>query len=502
MSESHTVAFIDLGTNSVRLLIGTIEETCSFTLLRREKEIVRLGEREFGEHLLHEEAIARAVLVCQNFAKLAQTYGAEEIIIVATSATRDARNQEDLIERVRAETGLEINVISGREEARLTYLGVRSSVDFEDKSAMMIDIGGGSTEIAIGDKEDYSGLWSFQIGAMRLTSKFQKDGGKGPVRDSTYNKMRKYARTAIGASANSIKKKKWDMTFGGSGTITNLADISSKAYGSKEGTLKYTNVKKISAMLRAMPLEERKKVPGINPERADIIIAGTAILETIMEEFGISELRVTDKGVKDGMVADYLLELKECSQNGSSAREVSVEKLGKACGIDEKHAQTVVRLALELFDSARSCELHKLGEDERELLRYAAYLHDIGEFISFNNRREHSYYLIMNADLLGFNKREITIIAETVLHQHRRQNIVNPQTVLVLSSLLKLAESLDRSRNSVISSVVLQKDGKNAAVLKAVAQEDATLEKWGVETARKTFQRAFNRELRIKIKEQ
>ena len=170
MSESHTVAFIDLGTNSVRLLIGTIEETCSFTLLRREKEIVRLGEREFGEHLLHEEAIARAVLVCQNFAKLAQTYGAEEIIIVATSATRDARNQEDLIERVRAETGLEINVISGREEARLTYLGVRSSVDFEDKSAMMIDIGGGSTEIAIGDKEDYSGLWSFQIGGRGVTT--------------------------------------------------------------------------------------------------------------------------------------------------------------------------------------------------------------------------------------------------------------------------------------------------------------------------------------------
>ena len=221
-----------------------------------------------------------------------------------------------------------------------------------------------------------------------------------------------------------------------------------------------------------------------------------------MEEFGISELRTTDRGVKDGMVADYLLEMKECSQNGMSVREASVQKLGKSCGIDERHAGTVVRLALELFDTSKESGMHKLSDDERELLQYAAYLHDAGEFISFNNRREHSYYIIMNADLLGFNNREITIIAEAVLHQSKKlQSSVNPQTVLILSALLKLAESLDRSRNNVIKSASLQKDGKVSAVLKCTAEGDATLEKWGLENCRKTFQKAFNRDLRIKIKQ-
>ena len=500
MTESRNVAFIDLGTNSIRLLIGSIEEPCTFTLLRKEKEIVRLGEREFGENILREDAIDRAVMVCRQFSQLAKTYNAAEIVVVATSATREARNQEELIERVKEETGLDINVISGREEARLTYLGVRSGTDFENKTTLLIDIGGGSTEIAVGDKEDYSGLWSFQIGAMRLSHKFQKD--KEIVGDSAYNKMKKYARTSIGASASSIKKKKWETVIGGSGTILNLADMSFRAYGGKEGTIKYSNLKKMSATLRSLPLEERKKVPGIYRERADIIVGGTAILETIMEEFGISELRTTDRGVKDGMVADYLLEMKECSQNGMSVREASVQKLGKSCGIDERHAGTVVRLALELFDTSKESGMHKLSDDERELLQYAAYLHDAGEFISFNNRREHSYYIIMNADLLGFNNREITIIAEAVLHQSKKlQSSVNPQTVLILSALLKLAESLDRSRNNVIKSASLQKDGKVSAVLKCTAEGDATLEKWGLENCRKTFLKAFNRDLRIKIKQ-
>ena len=145
MTEKRNVAFIDLGTNSIRLLIGSIEEPCTFSLLRKEKEIVRLGEREFGENILREEAIERAVLVCRQFSQLAKTYNAAEIVVVATSATREARNQEELIERVREEAGLEINVISGREEARLTYLGVRSSPEFENKSTLLIDIGGGDS---------------------------------------------------------------------------------------------------------------------------------------------------------------------------------------------------------------------------------------------------------------------------------------------------------------------------------------------------------------------
>ncbi len=179
---NHVVSFINIGTNSIRMLIVRLNPNFSYTVISQEKEVVRLGEREFADSQLQPEAMDRAVLVCKKFAELSRTYGADEIIAVATSAAREARNQASLIDRLRDEAGIEVGVISGMEEARLVYLGVSSGAELSSRTALFIDIGGGGTEMAIGDRNEYTYLDSLKLGAIRLTSMFIKEGSKGPVR--------------------------------------------------------------------------------------------------------------------------------------------------------------------------------------------------------------------------------------------------------------------------------------------------------------------------------
>ena len=382
----HVVAFIDLGTNSVRLLVVRLNPNCSFTVISKEKEVIRLGEDEFIDHNLRREAMDRAVHVCAKFAELSRTYGADDIIAVATSAAREATNQDVLVERMREEAGLELGIISGKEEARLIYQGVSSGIDLGGRTALFVDIGGGSTEVIVGDQNGYSLLDSMKLGAIRVTALFLPPYHKGPVDDSAYNKMKRYARSEMIHAVKAISKRKLDLAIGSSGTIINLAETASRAYGAKAGVLKLAHLRKLTAMLRAMNLDQRRLVPGINPERADIIVGGAAILETLMEELKLEEMTISDRGALNGLLVDYLSGIEGYPHaEGMSVRDTSVLQLGRSCNIDEGHARTVTRLALELYDSAQATGLHALGKKERELLRHAAFLHDVGDFISFNN---------------------------------------------------------------------------------------------------------------------
>ncbi|WP_019177982.1 Ppx/GppA phosphatase family protein [Methanomassiliicoccus luminyensis] len=508
----HVVSFLDIGTNSVRMLVVRLNPNFSYTVLSQQKEVVRLGENEFIDHTLRRDAMDRTVHVCRKFAELSRTYGADEIIAVATSAAREAKNQAVLVERLHDEAGIDMGIISGVEEARLVYLGVSSAVELTDRTALFVDLGGGSTELAIGTQENYSYLDSLKLGAIRITGMYVEEGDReGPVDDSVYNKMRKHVRGLLVHSAHSISLSKVDMAIGSSGTVMNLADIASRTCGGKVNSLKLAHLKKVSAMLRSLPLAERRKVPGLNPERADIIVGGAAILETIMEELKIDELVVSDRGVRDGLLVDYLSKIEGYPHAGRmSVRETSVLQLGRSCNIDEPHAETVVRLALALFDSAKQAGLHSLGDKEREVLKYAAYLHDVGDFISFTNHQAHSYYIVRNADLLGFDEREIAIMANlTRYHRKKVPKKKDPemegldlraqQVIITLSAFLRLAEELDRSHTGLMRSVALKKEGKDTVLLEGAAAGDASLEIWGVESDAKAFKRAFDRDLRVDI---
>lgn len=509
----HVVSFIDLGTNSVRLLVVRLNPNFSFTVISQEKEVIRLGENAFIDHSLRREAMDRAVHVCSRFADLSRTYGADEIIAIATSAARESSNQDVLVERMRDEAGLELGIISGKEEARLIYQGVSSGIDLGTRTALFVDIGGGSTEVIVGDQSGYSFLDSMKLGAIRMTAMFLPQGHRGPVEDSVYNKMKRHARSEMVHAVKAIAKgKRYDLAVGSSGTIMNLAETALRAYGGKASTLKLAHLRKLTAMLRPMTLEQRKLVPGINPERADIILGGAAILETLMEELRVEEIAISDRGALNGLLVDYLSGIEGYPHAaGLSVRDTSVLQLGRSCNIDEDHAGTVGRLALELFDSAHAIGLHSLGRRERELLRYAAFLHDVGDFISFNNHHAHSYYIVRNADLLGFEGRELAIMANLVrYHRKRPPRHKDPtmaeldektqQKIVIMSTFLRLAETLDRSHTNLVASVQFRKGSKGAIVLEVTADSDISLEVWGVENNAKAFKLAFDRELKVQVK--
>ncbi len=508
----HVVAFIDIGTNSIRLLVVRFSQNFSYIILSQEKEVVRLGEEEFIDNVLRPEAIERAVLVCRKFAELSRLYGADEIITVATSATREAQNQAEFLERLRAEAGIEVGVISGLEEARLVYLGVSSAVHLGLKEALFIDIGGGSTEIAVGNQTECQFLDTLKLGAIRLTNMFVPDAYEGPIEKETYARMKKHVKGLINHTIGSIKKHDIELAIGSSGTVINLGEIASKEFGKRSGrtTLKHSHLKKVIDRLCYLPLKERRNVPGINPERADIIIGGAVILETFMEELDLNEILVSERSLRDGMLVNYLSQIEGYQGRTLPIRKSSVVQLGRTYGIEERHAEKVTSLAIMLFDSAKKAEMHNLGDKERELLMYASMLHDVGDFISFTGHHAHSYYIIRHGDLLGFDDREIALMANIArYHRKRPPRLKDPElqelpeksrrVVEILAMFLRLAEKLDRSHAQLVESVAFMNAANGKVILQIKSEKDIQMEMWGVEAEEKAFERAFEKGLEVKL---
>lgn len=511
--DGKVVAFIDLGTNSVRLLVVKLNPNFSYTVTSQEKEVVRLGEMEFVDNLLKPDAMGRTIQVCKNFAELARTYGASEIIAVTTSATREASNRDEFIRELRTKADIDVKVISGFEEARLTYLGVSSGVDIGEKKAVFIDIGGGSTEISIGDQFNLYYLDSFPIGAIRLTSTFVKEGWPGSVSASTYDNIVLYSKNVLLRAASVVKSHNIEAAFGSSGTIVNLAEIANKMFDGPNDRgliLRRKHLKSVVEKLCSLPLAERHKIPGINPERADIIIGGAAIIDTIMDEFDLREVIVSTRGLRDGMLEDYISKIPGFPHyQKTPIKERSVIQLGRLCNFDEKHANVVATLALQLFDSLKRMGLHNYGNGERDLLKYSAMLHDIGDFISFNNHHLHSHYIISNAEmLLGFNQQEVKLIANTArFHRKKYPNTemleeegfdaYSRRSIMALSMLLRLAENLDRSHSGLIKSAEFNGADVNSVALKITSDSQCNLEEWSLKNNVGAFHKVFGMALRI-----
>lgn len=508
----HVVSFIDIGTNSVRMMVVRLNPNLSYTVLSQEKEMVRLGAGGFDDMFLRRDAIDRTVLVCRKFVELSRYYGADEIIAVATSAAREAGNQNVLVERLREDVGVELGIISGIEEARLVFLGVASGLELADRTALMIDIGGGSTELALGTGRGHEYLDSLKLGAIRMTDLFIPRGHQGAVSEKTYAAMKKHVRGYMSQATRCIRKSHTDVAIGSSGTIVNLSEMAVRSLGGQPGTLRLSHLRKLASTIRSFTLKERRMLPGINPERADIIIGGAAVLEAIMEELRIDELRVSERGVREGLLVDYLARIEGSPHaQGKGVRETSILQLGRSCDVDEGHAATVERLSLSLFDSARSAGLHNLGDKERELLRYAAYLHDVGDFISFTNHHFHSYYIIRNADLLGFDQKEVAIMAALArYHRKKAPRRKDPElagldqktyeAVATMSAFVRLAESLDRSHGGVVEKASLKRTN-GEVILELISDGDPSLEVWGLEGAEKAFRRVFGLDLTVKLRE-
>ncbi|MBC8102465.1 MAG: Ppx/GppA family phosphatase [Cytophagales bacterium] len=522
-ADPTLLAAMDIGSNSIRMSLVRLDlATGNWSVLSQHKETVRLGQGEFaapGEYrqsLLSEDAIARGVLVLQKFAEIARGRGAGEIVAIATAALREAENRDEFTRRAASEAGVEVRVVPGIEEARLIYLGVASGVELGEKRGLFIDIGGGSTELIVGTQSEHLLLDSLKLGAIRVGNQFLS-GVTGPVPVSLYAAMQQQVRVVSTHAVRKIRATGFDLAIASSGTAQNLASIAARRAGQdpaslRNYTLKTGDLREIAAMLCKLTLEERRRVPGLNPERADIILSGAAVLQTLAEDLGVDGLQVADRSLREGVIVDALLRRQGVSASDEAGvRRRSIETLMRVLPGEEAHARQVTRLTLRLFDQAKEAGLHPYGPAERELLEYAALVHDIGVFVSHTGHHRHSYYLIRHSELAGFTDEEIEIIAN-LAYFHRKsppkkrhahyQALArdDQQMVRPLAALLRLAEGLDRSHLGLVRDVslkVVEQGTHRWLRLSLQSDSDPQLELWYVGSEKAAVEEAFGLPLEI-----
>lgn len=510
---------MDVGTNSVRMLIISLNlDDFSFSVISDRRESVRLGQDEFANSRMTPAAMDRAATVIARFCDVARGFGVDDILTVATSAVREAENQQDFLQRVRRESSLELNVVSGLEEARLVYLGVSAGAPMDGRRVLFVDVGGGSTEMIVGDRRSHDLLESLKIGTIRLANMFLGDAS-APVSDQTYAAMQDYIRGVAVHAVRNARDSRFDIAIGSSGSMVNLGEMAAAMRGEKPTSYNHypvslEDLRRVRETMCSLPIEERRKIPGIRPDRADITIAAAAIIETLMESLEIPHIYCSLYGLRQGLVVDHILRDAEGREvyMGFTPRHRSVRRLSRLCGCDRKHCEQVRRLGLQMFDQLKAMNLHTMTLEDRELLEHSAWLHDTGFFVSHADHHRHSYYIIRNGELLGFNDREKALMANMALyhrksqprrrHKNMRELDERDKTaVQKLSVLLRLAEGLDRSHLSLVQKLEFVEEGpQNGLSLLLSSRSDCQLEIWGVEPHLPLFKSAYGRRLQVKVR--
>ena len=502
------LAAIDIGTNSVHMIVVHVRPDFSFEIVDREKEMVRLGAGGLDGKQLTPEAMNAALQALSKFARLAQSHQVDEVLAVATSATREAENGGAFLRAIERKTGIRARLITGTEEARLIHLAAVYGVD-TPKPAVVIDIGGGSVEITLGSGREVEFARSFKIGVIRLTERFVDSD---PISSRDERKMAKFIGEHVDRYIEHIVEKGYDRVIGTSGTILSLGIV---ATAIDRGTVpqEVRNLRVPAKSLRRlrkdtveMDLEERMHLPGLDPRRADLMVAGAVLLDTLLRRLEADEITLCDLALREGLLLDYIHRHRRDIARVDrypDVRRRSVIELAERCAWEADHSRQVAALSLTMFDFTR--KIHGLGDREREWLDYAGLLHDIGNHISYEKHHRHSYYLTKNGDLRGFEPEEIAIIA-LVTRYHRRATPSKEhegmgqltrhqrRAVEVLSAFLRLAETLDRSRHGVIRGLEMrERIGELRIRVHAVG--DAELEVWAAHRQVRALEVALGRKV-------
>ena len=485
------LAAIDIGTNSIHMIVVRVRTDLSFEIIDREKVMVRLGAGGLDGRALTAEAMAAALQALGTFKRLAESRGVDTILAAATSATREAENGGEFLARIERDTGIRPLIITGAEEARLIHQAAVYGVDVGSGRAVVIDVGGGSVEITLGGSSIQLAQ-SFKLGVIRLTQRFVRGD---PPSERDERRMVKHIESEIERHCDQIAAIGFDRVIGTSGTILSLGVIAATAVrGAPPRELRNLRVsakqvRRLRKQVVDTDLAGRLAIPGMDPRRADLAVAGAVLLDTILRRLGAEELTLCDLALREGLVLDYIRSNKKRIARVDMIPDVrrrSTIELAERCNYAGPHAQQVARLALALFDQARP--LHRLTDREREWLEYAALMHDLGIHISYPRHHRHSYYLIKNGDLRGFEPDEIEVIA-LVARYHRRGTPKRShaeyaglpgqlrRAVRILASMLRVAESLDRSHAQVISALEMRDEGDHMVVL-VRSSGDAELEMW------------------------
>ena len=488
--QPRRIAAIDVGSNSVRQIVADVTADGVITVVDEMKEAPRLGADLDDTGLLGSQAMARAAEAIGRMATLARQLGATRVEAVATSAVRDAANAAEFVARVRQEAGLEIRVIQGEDEARLSYLSALAHFDLGAGRTVVMDIGGGSLELALAADGVLDDLVSLPFGALRLTERYLRDGSP----PKAVKRLRRDVRDGL---RDVVTRRDWRgaQVIGSGGTFTNLASI----HLARRGMLAARNVhatavprvdvEHILDALGAMTAQERREVEGLNPERADIIVAGLAVTAEVMARLESRELTVSRYGIREGLLLE-LARVKPTVADPGAARERSVREFAERCHYEEPHATQVRRLALRLFDSLGA----RLGcrPEERAALADAALLHDVGYHINYDRHHKHSYHLILHAELLGISPSEQVVIANVARYhrgappkrKHRNLGELDRSLrdqVVRLSAILRVADGLDRGHVGAVSDVRVRWLQRAIRITPTAAKDAGALrlELWG-----------------------
>jgi exopolyphosphatase/guanosine-5'-triphosphate,3'-diphosphate pyrophosphatase len=501
-------AAVDVGSNSVRMMAAEVGPGGRMEILAQDRQVTRLGSTVFRNGRIGQEA---KQFVCENLARMAQSYRKLEVVgvrAVATSAVRDAANQQDFLEKASQALGSRVELISGQEEARLIHLGVQARWAQPDKRVLMIDLGGGSAEIIASENGVLTEAFSKPLGAVRLSEVFLRTDPPTPLE---LHRMDEYIEEKLANPLRRLASRPFHRVIATSATAAALVCAVNRiprARRDEADRLRATvsQVRKFYFDVRARALDQRRKIPGIGPRRAELIVAGAAVFLRGLEAFKQPSLYYSAAGVRDGIIADLAARGvgRELSMLTRDQRR-TVEQMAQRYGVQVPHARKVAELAHKLFEGAQP--LHKLPPNAGKLLEASAYLHDIGHFVSDSSHHKHSYYLVAHSDMPGFTDNERQIIA-LLCRYHRRSmptvrhapfQAIDPdsrRTITLLAPLLRIADSLDRSHEQRVLDMDVQlRNGDVAIALDSKADTD--LDIWAAERTADVFREAYLLPLRL-----
>jgi exopolyphosphatase/guanosine-5'-triphosphate,3'-diphosphate pyrophosphatase len=500
------LAAIDVGSNSVHMIVADASRDGHLEVVDRVKEMVRLGRRSFMTGHLTDESMALAIGALKNFGRLARVRKVDRLRAVATSAVREAKNRVGFIRRIRRETGLKIEVISGVEEARLILQAAQHAFGLEGGPHLLVDVGGGSVELVL--VQDRRPLWmhSAKLGVARLTERFLTND---PPTDAQLRRLENHLDNKIGDLLRRVRKAGVVQAIGTSGTINTLVAMARASRGEELGRLHGASaspdeISKLAGDLVTANAALRAELPGMDAKRVDLMPAAGALVDFVLKRSGAASLIACSWALREGLI----LSLVKAAHGNSAAdaRRRSVKALASRFLGSNEHGQQVAKLALRLFDA--TAPVLGLPRNSRELLEYAALLHDVGHAIDHDRHNRHSYYLIKNAELFGFEPDEIEVIAQAA-RGHRKQApkvdspdlsaLIGPKRRLVrgFAAILRVADALDRTHFGVVKNIEVSYSPGRLIIGVDSNKEKADLELWTCERRTDLLSRLLERQVTL-----
>lgn len=508
------IAAIDIGSNSIHMIVSEADVDGGISTLWRMKEMVGLGRASFPSQAISREAIDKALAALARFVAAAQQRQCEKIVAVATSAVREAKNGGDFIQRVARQFDIDVRVISGREEARLIYLGVKHAMKLEGGANLIIDVGGGSVEFIVADSRQARLLESRKLGAARMTATFVKSD---PINADDQAALLKHYDKELSPIVEMIQQHDIVRAIGTSGTLENIAllcggdEHETNGHGeTKPAVIDRSAFDKVLAHLIESDAKKRAQMQKLDAGRADQIVAGAILIDEIFRRLKLRRIQMCKSALREGLLVDYLsrhLPDLAIRQQVPQPRMRSVIALARRCAWHKSHSEQVARLCMRLFDETRS--LHGLGTPERELIEYGALLHDIGWHIGRTSHHKHSQYLIQHGDLKNFSAEEISIIGNIARYhrktppkpKHAAFASLAPRSksiVRVGAALLRIADGLDRSHAHVVRDLKCRVGGEKVKC-SLNARWDAQLEIWAASRKCEMFEKVFKRSITFEV---